>query len=131
MLRVNYLKSNIISINISSNRLNHMASTFQCKADELPFTYLGLPLGLNKPTTQDCLPLVHRVEKSLIITSIFMSQGGKLQLVNLFSSLPTYYMCSIKLPISTINQIDKYKCHNAWRGWGISMQRSNQWLSGS
>jgi hypothetical protein len=57
---------------------------------------------------QDCLSLVHRVERRLVSTSIFMNQGGKLQLVNsLLSSLPTIYMCSIKIPIDIFNQIDK------------------------
>jgi hypothetical protein len=55
---------------------------------------------------------VHIMERRLISTSNFLTQGGKLQMVNLvLSSLATFYMCSIKVPITILNQIDKYMRH--------------------
>jgi hypothetical protein len=57
-LKVNYSKSNMIPINISMERLEHLAATFQCKARHFPFTYLRLSLGLRKPSAKDCFPLV-------------------------------------------------------------------------
>jgi hypothetical protein len=97
-LRVNYSKSCMFPINLNVDRLNHLTATFNCQAGSLPFTYLGLSLSLNKPNAVDCFPLVLRIEKRLISTSNLLTQGGKLQLVNLvFSSLPTFYMCSISL----------------------------------
>jgi hypothetical protein len=87
----------------------------------MPFTYLGIPLSLNKPIVQDCMPLVHRVEIRLISTPNFLTQGGKLQMVNsVLSSLATFYMCPIKVPISILNQIDKYRRHCLWRGGDIN-----------
>jgi hypothetical protein len=47
-LRVNYLKSCMFPINLSVDRLNHLAATFNCQSGSLPFTYLGLPLSLTK-----------------------------------------------------------------------------------
>jgi hypothetical protein len=44
-LKVNYDKSSMVPINITAERLQHLASTFQCQARSLPFTYLGLPLS--------------------------------------------------------------------------------------
>jgi hypothetical protein len=118
---VNYSKSSMFPINIFEDRLNHLASTFQCKAGEFPITYLGLTLSLNKPTVQDYFPMVHRVERRLVNTSIFLTQGGGLQLVNsALSSLPTFYMCAIKVPIIILNQIDKYRRRCLWRGGGIN-----------
>jgi hypothetical protein len=123
-LKVNYSKLNMIPINISSNRLNYLVATFHCKAGQLPFTYLGLPLGLSKPSAQDCFPLVHRIEKRLVNTSILMSQGARLQLVNsILSSLPSFYLCAIKVPIVILNQIDKYKHHCLWRGSDINAKK--------
>jgi hypothetical protein len=49
-LKVNYSKSSMFPINLSKERLNHLASTFQCKVGQFPFTYLELSLSLNKPT---------------------------------------------------------------------------------
>jgi hypothetical protein len=37
-----------------------------------------------------------------------------------FSSLPTYYMCTLKLPITVIKQIDKLRRHCLWRGADIN-----------
>jgi hypothetical protein len=42
-LRVNYFKSCMFPINLSVDRLNHLAATFNCQSGSLPFTYLGLP----------------------------------------------------------------------------------------
>jgi hypothetical protein len=58
----------------------------------MPFTYLGLPLGTTKPSIKDFLPLVQKVERRLASTSTFLSQAGKLELVNsIISSLATYH----------------------------------------
>jgi hypothetical protein len=115
-LKVNYVKSNLYPINISQGKLSHLAATFQRNQGELPFTYLGLPLSMNKPSVEDCLPLVDRVEKRLVSTSSLLSQGAKLQMVNsILSSLVTYYLCSIKVPAIIIKQIDKYRRHCLWR----------------
>jgi hypothetical protein len=114
-LKVNYGKSSLYLINISQERLKH--ATFQCKQGELPFTYLGLPLSMYKPYAQDCLPLVGRVERRLVSTSMLLSQGATLQLVNsVLSSLVTFYLCSIKVPITIIKQVDKYMRYCLWRG---------------
>jgi hypothetical protein len=71
-LKVNYFKSRMVPINVPRDRLQHMADTFQCQAGALPFTYLGLPLSLSKPTLHDCWIMVQRVEKRLISTTIFL-----------------------------------------------------------
>jgi hypothetical protein len=123
-LKVNYSKPSMVPINISVDRLDHLASTFQCYTGQFPFTYLGLPLGIHKPSVQECLPLVEQIERRLVSTSIIMSQGSKLQLVNLvLSCLPTFYMCTIKLPVEIINQIDKYRRHCLWRRSDINVKK--------
>ena len=52
-LKVNYSKSMLVPINISDKELDHLARTFNCQKGSLPFTYLGLPLGLQKPRVVD------------------------------------------------------------------------------
>jgi hypothetical protein len=110
-LKVNYAKSSLHPINISQERLSHLAATFHCKSGSLPFTYLVLPLSMNKPSVQDCFPLTSKLERRLINTSIFLTQGGKLQMVNLvISLLASFYLCSIKV-LTILKQVDKYKRH--------------------
>jgi hypothetical protein len=120
-LKVNYSKSSMVPINLSPERLNHLAATFNCVLGSLSFTYLGLPLSSSKPTIQDCLPLVHQVERRLISTYMFLIQGGKLLMVNsILSSLPTFYMCLVKVLVDILNQIDKYRRHCQWRGGDVN-----------
>jgi hypothetical protein len=116
-LRVNYNKSSMYSINVNPEKMEILSRTFNCETESMPFTYLGLPLGLSKPRLQHFLPLSQRIEKRLSCTSNFLSQAGRLELVNsVFSSLPTFFMCTLKIPVTTIKQIDIYRKHCLWRG---------------
>jgi hypothetical protein len=73
---------------------------------------LGLPVGVTKPKIEHFLPLIHRIERRLTCTSLVLSQAGKLELVNfVFSALPTFYMCIMKIPTTVVKQIDIYKRH--------------------
>lgn len=72
-MKVNYNKSIMIPINIEEERLDHLARTFNCEKGKLPFTYLGLPLGLTKPKVIDFSPLVTRCERRLAATLTFLN----------------------------------------------------------
>jgi len=75
----------------------------------MPFTYLGLPLSLTKPNLQELTHLVSKIERRLTGISRLLSYNGRLILVNsVFSALPTFYMCSLKIPPPVIKQIDIY-----------------------
>jgi hypothetical protein len=69
----------MVPINVSPEKLQHLVATFQCQAGALPFTYMGLSLCLNQPSVQECWP---RIEVRLTNTSIWLTQGGKLEMVN-------------------------------------------------
>jgi hypothetical protein len=91
--------------------------TFGCQIGSYPFTYLGQPLGPNKPKVDDMLHLVLIIERRLVSTLNFLTQVGRLEMVSsVLSSLPTFYMSTIKLPPTIIKQINKYRKHCIWRG---------------
>lgn len=116
-LRVNFQKSFMVPINVSPERLLHLASTFGCGTGSLPFVYLGLPLGTTKPKIDDFLPLITRCERRLVNTSLFLSQAGRLQITNsVFFALSTFFMCTFALQGGVIDQINKYRKHCLWRG---------------
>lgn len=111
----------MLPINISDDKLDHLARTFSCSKGNFPFTYLGLPLGRTKPKIQDFLPLISKCERMLGGISSMLNQAGKLQITNaVFLALPTYYMCSLELPKTVIKQIDKFRKHCLWRGSNLS-----------
>jgi hypothetical protein len=123
-LKVNYNKSNMYSINVPSDKMEILSRTVNCQIGEMSFTYLGLPLGLAKPRKEHFMPLIQRNEKRLSCSSNFLSQAGRLELVNsVFSDLPTFFMCTLKIPKTIIKQIDMFRKHCLWRGNDISSKK--------
>jgi hypothetical protein len=43
-LKVNYVKSGMIPLNMSQQQAQNMAGVFGCQIQTIPFTYLGLPM---------------------------------------------------------------------------------------
>lgn len=114
-LHVNFSKPFLVPINITNDSAVHLANTFGCQLGTMPFTYLGLPLGTTKPSIQEFTPLLNRIERRLSGFSRLLSYDGRLILVNsVMTALPTFYMCSLKLPPQVIKQIDIYRKHCLW-----------------
>lgn len=54
----------------------------------------------------------------------FLTQAGKLEMVNsVLSSLPTFIMCTLHIPVTMIKQVDKYRKHLLWRGSDINAKK--------
>jgi hypothetical protein len=115
-LKVNYSKSNMFPINIDQERLCHFANTIWCQTGSFPFTHLGLPLSINKPSLEHFLPMVCKVERKLCGITNFLNYGGKLEVVKfVLSSLPLFYMSCLEIPVGITEQIIKYMRHCPWR----------------
>lgn len=107
----------MVPINISQEKIDHLARTFNCTVGSLPFTYLGLPLSLTKPRAIDFSPIVTKCERRLAATSIYLNQAGRLEITNLVqSSMPTFCMSTFLHHQKIIDQIDKYRKLCLWRG---------------
>ena len=116
-LKVNYHKSSMIPINVLNSKMDELASAFGCQVATMPFTYLGLPMGTTKPKMEDLTPLMDRVERKLVSCSNYLSYSGRLQMINsAISPITTYAMCSIKLPVGVIENIDRIRRQCLWRG---------------
>jgi len=116
-LKVNFSKSSTIPINVSAENLASLVATFGCQIASLPFTYLGLPMGTTKPRMEDITPLMDRVERRLTACSAFLSFSGRLQMINsVLTPTVTYAMCSLKLPVAVIENIDSARKQCLWRG---------------
>ena len=103
-------------VNIAEERVDLFTNTLQCARGQFPFTYLGLPLGIYKPTVEQCLPLVNRIAKRLAGISSFMTQAARLLLVTLvLTSLSVFFMTYLDIPITIKKQIIKYLRHCLWR----------------
>ncbi|XP_071685170.1 uncharacterized protein [Lolium perenne] len=115
-LKVNYQKSSMMPINLSAERLAHFAATLNCKVGTLPFTYLGLPLSITKPSLDCFLPMIQRVQTRLGGIADFLNYGGKLQLVkSVLASLPIFFMCCLDVPVTIKDWVIKYMRHCLWK----------------
>jgi hypothetical protein len=115
-LTVNYHKSLIVPINVSDEDTAMLAAAMGCQIGTMPFPYLGLPLGTTKPSIQDLLPMVESVERRLTATSIFLSQGARLQLIkSALSSMPLHFLLALKLQPGLIKPLDRILRQCLWR----------------
>ena len=55
-LKVNYHKSSLVPNNISSETAVSVAGILGCQIADMPFPYLGLPMGTTKPAVKDFAP---------------------------------------------------------------------------
>jgi hypothetical protein len=125
-LKVNFGKSQLIPINLSAQRLEHLANTFGCQTGSLPFTYLGLPMGTTKPRIDDLSPIMDRVERRLSACSTWLSYSGRLQMINsAITPIVTYTLCTIKVPKGFIENIDRARKQCLWRGSGDTAKGGN------
>jgi hypothetical protein len=130
-LKVNFDKSFLVPINVAEEEWTSLTNALGCQLGSLPFTYLGLPLGTTRPSIQDLTPVLTRMERHVMGISRHLSYGGRLILVNsVTSALPTYYMCSLKLSVELIDQIDKYRKHVLWHG-EIQTKKGVTWFPGN
>jgi mannosylglycoprotein endo-beta-mannosidase len=114
-LKVNFTKSMIVPINVHPDKTAFLAQVLGCQVGKMPFTYLGLPLGTTRPSVQDYLPLVSRIERRLMGITPLLSYAGRLTLVNsVLSAMPKFYLCTLKIHITVIEQIDIYRKHCLW-----------------
>ena len=69
--------------------------------------------------------MMTRIENRLSVVSKFLSYHGRLTLVNsVFSALPTFYMCSLKIPPQVIKKIYIFKKHCLWSKGDINRRGS-------
>jgi hypothetical protein len=114
-LKINFHKSSLVPINLSENSAISIVDSVGCKVASMPFAYLGLPLGTTKPSVQDLMPLVDRIERRVSATFMLMSYSGKVSLINsLLTSIATFTMCSIQLHPKFLEHIEKIRRHCLW-----------------
>jgi len=116
-LKVNYRKSQILPINVDTERMNHLANTFGCAIGSFLVTYLGLPMGTTKRKMEDLTPMMDRVERRLSGCATWLSYTERLEMVNTaITPIVIYALGTIKLPKGVIDNIDRIRKQCLWRG---------------
>jgi len=121
-LKVNFTKSNIYGINVSTKFLSATAEFLYCKIGTVPFTYLGLPVGANHMHLLTWQPLKNSFHKKLSSwKNRFLSIGGKVVLLNMvLNSLPSLTLSFMKLPKKVISKITQIQRPILWVGVSLT-----------
>jgi Reverse transcriptase (RNA-dependent DNA polymerase) len=64
-LKTNFTKSELVPLNLTSQKIMQYANILGCKISSLPINYLGVPLHWRKLNTKDWEFLISKVEQKL------------------------------------------------------------------
>ncbi|GKV37224.1 hypothetical protein SLEP1_g45281 [Rubroshorea leprosula] len=128
-LKINFGKSQLIGIGVEDNWRKKMAYKLCCKEGEIPFNYLGIPIGGNHKRIAMWQPMVESFKKKLATwKGRHLSLGGRITLINsVLSSLPVFLMLVYLIPKGILYSIDKIRRSFLWGGGGE--ERKINWVS--
>ncbi|GJW06190.1 RNA-directed DNA polymerase, eukaryota, reverse transcriptase zinc-binding domain protein [Tanacetum coccineum] len=99
-LKINISMSNLYGVEVSSNDIESMSACTGCSASNLPFSYLGFPIGSNMNRISNWNSLIDRFKNRLSgWKANMLSSGGRLTLIkSVLGSLGIYYFSIFKVP---------------------------------
>lgn len=117
-LKVNFYKSSIIGVGIEDHVCCYSAQILRCKQEQLPITYLGLPIGANMNRISMWKPIIRNISCRLAAwKGRFLSIGGRLCLLkSVLSNLPIYYLSLFLMPATVATAIERKFRAFLWSG---------------
>lgn len=117
-LKVNFAKSSVVGCGIDDNELRGISHFLACKIGNLPFKFLGIPVGANPRGVSTWQPIIDSIKIRLNSwKSRQLSIGGRVTLINsVLSSLPLYLFPFYKAPKKVIGEIVKLQRRFLWGG---------------
>lgn len=128
-LSINFNKSKLICVNCPPQWTSEAARILQCKVENLPTSYLGLPVGSSHRRYSFWVPVIQRVEKKLSAwKSRLLSAGARVTLVkSVLSSLPLYFCSLFKMPTIVVKKINSLIRSFFWGE--LDSKRRTKWVS--
>ncbi|GKA19420.1 RNA-directed DNA polymerase, eukaryota, reverse transcriptase zinc-binding domain protein [Tanacetum coccineum] len=130
-LKINISKSNLYGVGVSSDDIESMAAGTGCSASNLPFSYLGLPIGSNINRIANWNSLIERFKIRLSgWKENVLSLGGRLTLIkSVFGNLGIYYFSIFKVPEAVLKTLESLRVSFFWGATGDS--RKLAWIKWS
>ncbi|GKD84726.1 putative RNA-directed DNA polymerase, eukaryota, reverse transcriptase zinc-binding domain protein [Tanacetum coccineum] len=127
-LKINISKSNLYGVGVSSDDIESMAAGTGCSASNLPFSYLGLPIGSNMNRIANWNSLIERFKIRLSgWKANMLSSGGRLTLIkSVLGSLGIYYFSIFKVPEAVLKTLESLRASFFWGATGDS--RKLAWI---
>lgn len=115
-LKVNYMKSNIFGVGVDTLEIARVAAHLKCQVGELPFKYLGVPIGANMKRIRIWKPVIDVFSKKLSAWKAkTLSFAGRVTLAKtVLGSLPSYFLSLFKAPKKVINILEGLRRAFIW-----------------
>jgi hypothetical protein len=128
-LRVNFWKSCLMGVNVSSQFLDMACHFLNCKHGAIPLSYLGLPVGANPRRSTTWEPLiVHLKNRLRSWGNRYLSLGGRIVIINsVLNAIPIFYLSFMKLPAEALKKIIRIQREFLWGG--LKGGRKISWVS--
>ncbi|GKD63196.1 RNA-directed DNA polymerase, eukaryota, reverse transcriptase zinc-binding domain protein, partial [Tanacetum coccineum] len=112
-LRINMLKSKLMGISVSSDKVDQAAKKIGCAILQVPFSYLGSKVGCLMSRIQSWSEIVNNILTRLSKWKLkTLSIGGRLTLLkSILGSLPIYHMSLFKVPAKVLLNMESIRCH--------------------
>ncbi|GJR66845.1 RNA-directed DNA polymerase, eukaryota, reverse transcriptase zinc-binding domain protein [Tanacetum coccineum] len=120
------------------DKVEQFASRMGCLAGNMPFTYLGMPVGCNMKRIKFWEVIEEKLTKRLgNWNAKTLSFGGRLTLVkSVLSSLPLYYFSLFRALMGVLKKLESMRqrffwgkndeCKNtAWVKWDLALNKAN------
>nr|KYP45153.1 Putative ribonuclease H protein At1g65750 family [Cajanus cajan] len=117
-LKVNFYKSCLGAIGVGRETLISFAEILHCKLSNIPFVYLGIPIGANPRRSKTWQPVVLSFKKKLSSwRASTLSMAGRICLINsVLTSLPLYIMSFYRMPKMVTKQLTSIQRNFLWGG---------------
>ncbi|GJT60613.1 putative RNA-directed DNA polymerase, eukaryota, reverse transcriptase zinc-binding domain protein [Tanacetum coccineum] len=130
-LKINISKSNLYGVGVSSDDTESIAVGTGCSYSNLPFSYLGLPIGSNMNRIANWNSLIERFKIRLSgWKANMLSLGGRLTLIkSVLGSLGIYYFSIFKVPEAVLKTLESLRASFFWGATGDT--RKLAWIKWS
>jgi hypothetical protein len=117
-LKVNFWKSCLIGVNVTNYFLGMAADFLHCRVGDIPFKYLGLPVGANPRKMTTWEPMLNIIRGRLgAWGNKYVCLGGRIVLINaVLSAIPIFYLSYLKMPVKVWKEVVKIQRKFLWRG---------------
>jgi len=130
-LKVNFSKSHVMGVNVGGDFFGLAERSLFCRVGSVPFTYLGLPVGVNPRLEKTWQPLLQSLTSRLgSWGNKYVSLGGRVVLLNsVLNAIPIFFMSVMKMPVLVWKKIVCIQREFLWGG--VKRSRSIPWVSWS
>ncbi|KAH1203108.1 putative ribonuclease H protein [Glycine max] len=116
--KINFAKSQFGAIGQSGDWCTSAAAYLNCDLLQLPFCYLGIPIGVNPRRTAVWDPIIRKFEAKLSKwNQKNISMAGRITLINaVLTALPLFFLSFFRAPSAVINRLSTIQRHFLWGG---------------